>query len=142
MAPESLKDQKYSTKSDSWMFGCLLYEIVTRQVPYKLLPLHEIAIKVCSGQLRLQMPSDAPPLLAQIAMMCTQIDPDKRPDFAAITSMLTKEVCSSHLQARCSPYPPDRAEILSRFCWWRYSAQQQTERRRSNRTRRSGKQLR
>jgi serine/threonine protein kinase len=34
MSPESLENQVYSKKSDVWMFGMLVYEIVARREPH------------------------------------------------------------------------------------------------------------
>jgi serine/threonine protein kinase len=34
MAPESIRDGIYSKKTDVWMFGVLVYEIVTREEPH------------------------------------------------------------------------------------------------------------
>src|SRR5690606_25474026 len=34
MEPESIKNRDYSVYSDSWMYGCLLYEIVEKKYPY------------------------------------------------------------------------------------------------------------
>jgi len=37
LAPEVLKGKKPTKASDVWSFGCLLYELVARKIPY-----HEI----------------------------------------------------------------------------------------------------
>jgi serine/threonine protein kinase len=34
MSPESIANQVYSKKSDVWMFGALVYEIVSRREPH------------------------------------------------------------------------------------------------------------
>ena len=34
MAPEILKDRKYSSESDIWSLGVLLYELLTKEHPY------------------------------------------------------------------------------------------------------------
>ena len=42
MAPESIKENKYSTKSDVWAFGVTIVEILTQQNPYPHLQLIEV----------------------------------------------------------------------------------------------------
>merc|ERR1719450_1610465 len=48
-SPESLNDQKYSTASDVWMFGAMMIELMTEDVPYPHLKnvavIKEIAFK-------------------------------------------------------------------------------------------------
>ena len=42
MSPESLERREYSTKSDIFSYGVVLYEIVTRELPWKELNLGKI----------------------------------------------------------------------------------------------------
>ena len=56
MAPESLYDNVYSTKSDVWSFGVLMWEIVTLGAnPYQGLHSSEVMKKVRDGY-RLEKP--------------------------------------------------------------------------------------
>jgi len=60
LAPEVLKGKKPTKASDVWSFGCLLYELVARKIPY-----HEIGnddqviTKIIEGQ-RLEAPHNTP----------------------------------------------------------------------------------
>jgi len=49
MCPESLKNQTYSEKTDIWMFGCTLYEIIARQVPHAGRDLMEVGVAIRSS---------------------------------------------------------------------------------------------
>ena len=42
MAPECIKENKYSLKSDVWAFGITIVEIVIHQIPYPHLQLMEV----------------------------------------------------------------------------------------------------
>src|SRR5690606_2416813 len=42
MAPESLRSREYSQATDSYMFGCFLYELVSYQQPYGNMPVEDV----------------------------------------------------------------------------------------------------
>jgi serine/threonine protein kinase len=46
MSPESIGQQVYSKKSDVWMFGIVVYEIVARQEPHHDKNPLEISIEI------------------------------------------------------------------------------------------------
>jgi serine/threonine protein kinase len=66
MSPEALKDRKYSTKSDVWSFGVLVWEVTHRAEPYGNLNPTQAAMGVVYENLRLQIAPNAPPLLSQL----------------------------------------------------------------------------
>nr|KAF7416754.1 hypothetical protein H0235_011285 [Vespula pensylvanica] len=47
MAPEMLSNQPYDLKSDVWSMGVILYELVTKQLPFSASDLAEITRMVC-----------------------------------------------------------------------------------------------
>jgi hypothetical protein len=84
MAPESLKNQEFTLKSDVWMFGVVVWEIVTQQEPYQDID----DIHFSSGQqfaaTSLQIPDQCPTFLKEIMEKCWQTDPSERPTFEDI----------------------------------------------------------
>ena len=49
MSPESLQNQEYSTKSDIFSYGVVLYEIVSRKIPFEGLTLSKIIIIIITN---------------------------------------------------------------------------------------------
>ena len=47
MAPESLRDRVYGEKSDVWMFGATIVELVTGQEPFPDLASMQAGTQVC-----------------------------------------------------------------------------------------------
>jgi len=88
MPPESILRRMYSTKSDVFSFGVVIWEILTRQVPYQGLNAVEAAIQVATQGLRLPIPEDSPPLLAELMRMCWRENADERPTFNEICEKL------------------------------------------------------
>lgn len=88
MAPESLIYGKYTTISDVWSYGVVLWEMVTlAEKPYQGLDNQEVLEFVKKGN-KLEIPSDCPESLAQLMRLCWQYEPDNRPTFLDICHML------------------------------------------------------
>jgi tRNA A-37 threonylcarbamoyl transferase component Bud32 len=90
MAPESLrKDNKvYSQKSDVWMFGIVVYEIIARQEPHAGQNPVEVAKQIRDNGLTPQIPSNCPSNLRQLMLSCWNKQPELRPSFEDICRML------------------------------------------------------
>ena len=90
MAPESLEDGHFSTASDVWSFGVLMWEMYNpKETPYGEIcdPLR-LAMKIARGQ-RLTIPESYPPTAVKIMKACWHQNPAKRPSFLLISSLLT-----------------------------------------------------
>nr|CDS28439.1 tyrosine protein kinase Src42A [Hymenolepis microstoma] len=88
-APEIMLNQaKYTTKSDVWSFGVLLFEILTYgMLPYKDLDADEVKKAVLNGR-RLPSPAEygfrCEPEIYSVMQSCWNVDPEKRPRFREI----------------------------------------------------------
>ncbi|KAG5851834.1 tyrosine-protein kinase BTK [Anguilla anguilla] len=79
--PEVLLYCKFSSKSDIWAFGVLMWEVYTLgKMPYDRLNNTEIVDKVSSG-LRLYRPQLATEPIYRIMTVCWHDKPDERPTF-------------------------------------------------------------
>ncbi|XP_038624702.1 insulin receptor-related protein isoform X2 [Tachyglossus aculeatus] len=88
MAPESLKDGIFSTQSDVWSFGVVLWEIVTlAEQPYQGLSNEQVLRFVMDSGV-LGEPDHCPPQLQELMHRCWLQNPRLRPTFVQIlTSM-------------------------------------------------------
>jgi len=90
MAPESIISQEYSYKSDMWMFGCTLIELLTQgndPFPDASNPMEVINAVATSG-LRPSPPENCPPSLGALLSECFTADPKKRPSFPHVIKQL------------------------------------------------------
>ncbi|XP_066961892.1 tyrosine kinase receptor Cad96Ca-like isoform X1 [Macrobrachium rosenbergii] len=88
MAPESLFDNIFTTKSDVWSFGVLLWEIVTLgSTPYPGLGAAEVMKRVKEGY-RLEKPDHCRREIYNIMYYCWDKDPKERPCFTELVHTL------------------------------------------------------
>ena len=88
MAVESMLYNKFSTKSDTWSFGILLYEIMTHgEEPYPKWNGSEAKVKIQEGY-RMTCPSDCPKEVYTLMMRCWNAKPSQRPPFSEIERKL------------------------------------------------------
>uniref|UniRef100_A0A4W4FL76 Scaffold protein ILK n=1 Tax=Electrophorus electricus TaxID=8005 RepID=A0A4W4FL76_ELEEL len=93
MAPEALqkKPEEINRRSaDMWSFAVLLWELVTREVPFADLSNMEIGMKVALEGLRPTIPPGISPHICKLMRICMNEDPAKRPKFDMIVPILEK----------------------------------------------------
>uniref|UniRef100_A0A670YJX2 receptor protein-tyrosine kinase n=1 Tax=Pseudonaja textilis TaxID=8673 RepID=A0A670YJX2_PSETE len=84
MALESLKTQKFTTKSDVWSFGVLMWELMTRGAsPYPEVDPYDITCYLLQGR-RLPQPEYCPDSLYTIMLNCWTPSPEERPTFSSL----------------------------------------------------------
>jgi len=84
MAPESLFDNIYTTKSDVWSFGVLMWEIVTLgATPYPGMSGSEVLKKVKEGK-RLEKPEHCNREMFNIMYYCWDANPEDRLSFSQL----------------------------------------------------------
>ncbi|XP_043078616.1 megakaryocyte-associated tyrosine-protein kinase isoform X2 [Puntigrus tetrazona] len=91
-APEALKNKKFSTQSDVWSYGVLLWEIFSygRQ-PYPKMSVSEVRERVDQGH-RMEPPDQCPPDVYGLMTSCWETDPKRRPSFHKLRERLEKEL--------------------------------------------------
>ncbi|XP_065076468.1 proto-oncogene tyrosine-protein kinase ROS isoform X3 [Ochlerotatus camptorhynchus] len=100
MSPESLVDGVFTSQSDIWAFGVLLWEIMTLgQQPYPARNNVEVLHYVRDGG-RLGRPQDCPEELYQLMLKCWSYSPEDRPTFRYLLEVLKslKERTSDSIQ--------------------------------------------
>ncbi|XP_026094560.1 hepatocyte growth factor receptor-like isoform X2 [Carassius auratus] len=89
MALESLQTHKFTTKSDVWSFGVLLWELMTRGAPpYSDVNSFDITIFLLQGR-RLLQPEFCPDALYNVMVECWHPKPERRPTFSELMSRIT-----------------------------------------------------
>lgn len=87
-APEALKKHGFTSKSDVWSFGVLLWEIYSfGRVPYPRIPIAEVVKYVESNQ-KMDPPEGCPDNMYKIMLNAWELDVDKRPTFEKISLTL------------------------------------------------------
>ncbi|XP_014298126.1 proto-oncogene tyrosine-protein kinase receptor Ret isoform X1 [Microplitis demolitor] len=85
MAPESLADHVYTSKSDVWSFGVLLWELVTLGAsPYPGVDVHNLYNLLKAGY-RMERPANCSSQLYKLMVSCWHDEPGMRPSFKELT---------------------------------------------------------
>ncbi|XP_054712843.1 tyrosine-protein kinase Abl-like [Uloborus diversus] len=96
-APEGLAYNKFSTKSDVWAFGILLWEIATYGMsPYPGVELTDVYHMLESGY-RMECPSGCPSRIYELMKDCWLWEPNERPTFKDIHEILENMFHNSNI---------------------------------------------
>jgi len=91
MAPEIFNNQMYTEKADVYSYAIVLWEIMTRQMPFADLPSFNIPVAVTKGE-RPSFPKDVQthPDAVKLIKACWSGKPKLRPSFSEIVTELTR----------------------------------------------------
>ncbi|XP_015439747.1 PREDICTED: tyrosine-protein kinase receptor torso-like [Dufourea novaeangliae] len=90
IAIEALTHQVYTTQSDVWSFGILLWEIVTMGAhPYPGIPTN-VVLKLLKTGYRMERPSSCSEELYDVMFCCWNTRPQNRPTFTQLKESLDK----------------------------------------------------
>uniref|UniRef100_A0A8C5KXW2 Tyrosine-protein kinase n=1 Tax=Jaculus jaculus TaxID=51337 RepID=A0A8C5KXW2_JACJA len=93
-APEALKNGKFSSKSDVWSFGVLLWEVFSYgRAPYPKMSLKEVSEAVEKGY-RMEPPEGCPGPVHTLMGSCWEAEPARRPPFRKVVEKLARELRS------------------------------------------------
>lgn len=89
-APEVMKKKPYTEKADVYSYGVMLWELLTRKLPFDNYTFqHQVEDDVIAG-IRPPIPeSCAYPVFADLIRACWHDDPNKRPEFTEVIEQLT-----------------------------------------------------
>uniref|UniRef100_A0A674MU93 Vascular endothelial growth factor receptor 3 n=1 Tax=Takifugu rubripes TaxID=31033 RepID=A0A674MU93_TAKRU len=89
MAPESIFDKVYTSQSDVWSFGVLLWEIFSLGAsPYPGVQIDEEFCNRLRSGFRMAAPDTASPEIYGIMLACWQGEPTERPMFPSLVQIL------------------------------------------------------
>ncbi|XP_065662122.1 proto-oncogene tyrosine-protein kinase receptor Ret-like [Hydra vulgaris] len=93
MSVEAIFDQIFTTYSDVWAYGVVLFEIVTLGgTPYPSMSNHELIERLKFGY-RMERPENCSQPLYDIMLHCWNEDPLKRPTFTELREQFDKILC-------------------------------------------------
>ncbi|KAG6486230.1 serine/threonine-protein kinase STY13-like [Zingiber officinale] len=88
MAPEMIQHRPYNQKVDVYSFGIVLWELITGVLPFQNMTAVQAAFAVVNRGVRPSVPPDCLPALSEIMTRCWDANPDVRPSFSEVVTML------------------------------------------------------
>ncbi|KAK2141824.1 hypothetical protein LSH36_1035g01017 [Paralvinella palmiformis] len=83
--PEVLSYTRFSSKSDVWSYGVLMWEVFSGgSMPYGQMRNQDIVTEVCQQNKRLERPQKCPEPVYDLMQECWNRKPEERPDFSSI----------------------------------------------------------
>ncbi|XP_010792828.1 mitogen-activated protein kinase kinase kinase 20 isoform X1 [Notothenia coriiceps] len=121
MAPEVIQSLPVSETCDTFSYGVVLWEMLTREIPFKGLEGLQVAWLVVEKHERLTIPSGCPSSFAELMKDCWATEPKERPMFKQILSTLESMSNDIQLPQQCNSFLHNKAE-------WRFEIEATLER--------------
>lgn len=84
MAPEVIGNKPYTEKADVFSYSIILWEIASREPPYRNITGTKVSEGVLYNDLRPNIPKKTPEPFAKLMKKCWDSDPQRRPGFKEI----------------------------------------------------------
>uniref|UniRef100_A0A6A7G3L5 Gamma-aminobutyric acid type B receptor subunit 2 n=4 Tax=Hirondellea gigas TaxID=1518452 RepID=A0A6A7G3L5_9CRUS len=108
MAPESITEGVYTTMSDIWSYGVILYEVITfGAYPFQNMNNNQVLDYVSKEHKTLRPPPDIHPLLETLLIQCWLFSPSRRPTAAQVVNILN---ANTELVTPCLDSPQGSVE--------------------------------
>uniref|UniRef100_UPI00358FC588 mitogen-activated protein kinase kinase kinase 20-like n=1 Tax=Myxine glutinosa TaxID=7769 RepID=UPI00358FC588 len=120
MAPEVIQSKPVSETCDTYSFGVVLWEMLTREVPFKGFEGMQVAWLVVEKKERPMVPSSCPTSLASLLQQCWHEDPKKRPYFQTVLRTLETMLWDSCL-------PEEANSFLHHKAQWRWEIEEKLQ---------------
>uniref|UniRef100_A0A4W5KR03 receptor protein-tyrosine kinase n=1 Tax=Hucho hucho TaxID=62062 RepID=A0A4W5KR03_9TELE len=102
MAPESIFHNLYTTLSDVWSYGILLWEIFTLGgTPYPDLPMNELFYSALKRGYRMAKPNHATDEVYEVMQKCWDEKHEKRPEFSFLVHTMGNMLTDSYKKRYC-----------------------------------------
>lgn len=89
-APEALRSNLFTNKSDVWSYGVLLWEIYSfGRIPFPRIPIQDVVRHIERGY-RMEPPEGCPPLITELMNDCWALEARARPTFADVVLKLRR----------------------------------------------------
>lgn len=106
MSPEALYKLAFSSKSDVWSFGVVLWEICTLgDFPYANVQDNRVFRHIVHENGRLEQPDNVPPSIYNLMQSCWVTECENRPNFTQLLSELRILTASFDNSFRTIPNP-------------------------------------
>jgi NIMA (never in mitosis gene a)-related kinase 2 len=97
MSPEICAAERYSSASDIWSLGCIIYELATRCVPFDAKNHVDLIRRINAGRTN-PLPPRYSKELSEAIHMCLKTNPLSRPDTAQLLNIPSIKLARTRLQ--------------------------------------------